>query len=271
MGLRSSARSGDSNSFTRPTDLASQESQCGRCVRPTWYRRRPDLRVRAETFASIVVIDSHRDAVSAARAFANGVSADPSLLLIVGSTGVGKTVLVQSMLDAVSARGHRSVHVMTARDMTSHMVQALRRNAFGQLSRRFGRSDFVAIEDVSDLRGMPGTLEELGRVIAGWVAAGTQVACTAACPLQELTAFQRRLPPAPTSRVIMLPDPTRSEMQAILKHLALSAGTTVDRCSLAALAAWCNGDIRRAVGAVQQLAFHAAVGANPSRTPARPA
>ena len=97
--------------------------------------------------------------------------------------------------------------VLSARDMASRIVEALRHNTRGEMSCRFGRGDCVAIEDVSDLRGKPATLVELGRVIA------------------RLRA----------------------------------ASVSLDGQSLLDLSWWCNGDIRRAVGAIEQLAFHASV------------
>ncbi len=204
------------------------------------------------------VLDRHLPAVPTAFAFAHDTSAN-ALLLIGGPAGVGKTELARWILSTVSAHGHHRTRVLSARDMASRIVDALRRNTLGEISCSFGRGDCLALEDVSDLRGKPATLEELGRVTAQWVAAGARIVCTAGCPVQEIAAFERRLPPAPTSRIVMLGRPTRSEMRLILKALARAAGVSVDGQSLLDLSSWCNGDIRRAVGAIQQLAFHASV------------
>jgi chromosomal replication initiation ATPase DnaA len=130
-------------------------------------------------------------------------------------------------------------------------------NVVSQLACRFGRSDFVAIEDIGDLRERPATLAELGRLIAGWVAHGARVVCTLECSLQAVTEFERRLPPPPISHVVTLHKPTRHEMCEILRSLAAAAAVSIDRQSLTDLAAWCDGDIRRAVGAVRQLTFEA--------------
>jgi chromosomal replication initiation ATPase DnaA len=46
-------------------------------------------------------------------------------------------------------------------------------------------------------------------------------------------------------------------MREILRNLAAEAAVSIDRQSLGDLAAWCDGDIRRAVGAVRQLTFEA--------------
>jgi hypothetical protein len=73
----------------------------------------------------------------------------------------------------------------------------------------------------------------------------------------EGAEFERRLPPAPTSRVVMLRRPSRREMRAALKSLATATSLSLDRQSLRELSVWCDGDVRRAVGAIQQLKFEA--------------
>ena len=203
----------------------------------------------------MVSIGHHANAIAVARAFAAEASAQPTLLLVLGPTGVGKTELVQQLVTDVSAGGSRRCAVFAARDVVDDLVEAIRANSLNQIASRFGRSDVVVIEDVGDLRDRPAAQAEAGRLIAGWVAAGARIVCTAGCPLQELTEFERRLPPPPVSRVVALSKPTRREMCATLKSLGAAASITIDTRSLNDLAAWCNGDIRRAVGAIQQLRF----------------
>ena len=94
----------------------------------------------------VFVIDRHRPAVDSASAFAHETSVN-ALLLIGGPAGVGKTELARWILSTVSAHGHRRTRVLSARDMASRIVEALRHNTRGEMSCRFGRGDCVAIED----------------------------------------------------------------------------------------------------------------------------
>jgi chromosomal replication initiation ATPase DnaA len=203
----------------------------------------------------MVPIGHHANAIAVARVFAAEASAQLSLLLVLGPTGVGKTELVQQLVPELSAGGCRRCAVLAGRDVVADLVEAIRTNALHQIASRFGRSDVVVIEDVGDLRHRPAAQGELGTLIAGWVAAGARVVCSAGCSLQALTEFERRLPPPPASCVVALPKPTRREMRAALKSLAAAASISIDEQSLSELAAWCNGDIRRAVGAVRRLRF----------------
>jgi len=206
----------------------------------------------------MIAIRHHAHAIADARAFAAEASAQPALLFVIGPTGVGKTELVQQVSLDVSAAGRRRCATLVARDLVAELVEAIRNNTVGHIAVRFGPSDVVVIEDVSDLRDRPASQAELGRLIAGWVAAGARVVCTAGCSLQTLTDFEQRLPRSPVLRVIALPRPTRSEMRAALRSLATTASIRIDKQSLTELAAWCNGDVRRAVGAIRQLEFEAA-------------
>jgi chromosomal replication initiation ATPase DnaA len=206
----------------------------------------------------MIAIRHHAHAITDARAFAAEASAQPALLFVIGPTGVGKTELVQQVSLDVSAAGRRRCATLVARDLVAELVEAIRNNTVGHIAVRFGPSDVVVIEDVSDLRDRPASQAELGRLIAGWVAAGARVVCTAGCSLQMLTDFEQRLPRSPVLRVIALPRPTRSEMRAALRSLATTASIRIDKQSLTELAAWCNGDVRRAVGAIRQLEFEAA-------------
>ena len=101
------------------------------------------------------------------------------------------------------------------------------------------------------------SIEAIGRMIARWTVAGACVVGTAACSLQEITAFERRLPKPPTSHVVMLATPTRREMRLVVKSLANTNNLRIDARTVADIAAWCDGDIRRAVGAIRQLQFEA--------------
>jgi chromosomal replication initiation ATPase DnaA len=206
----------------------------------------------------MVAIEQYRRATRVASEFAHESSVH-SLLLIAGPAGVGKSELARSIVSAATARRCRQVHAISARDLAARFVEAIRRNTFGQILCAYGRTDLVLIEDLNDLRGRPSTLEEIGLAITVWVAAGGRVGCTAGCPVHEIREFTRRLPPAPTSRIVTLGRPTRSEMRSMIQSFARNAGIRLDSQSLADLSTWCNGDIRRAVGAVHQLAFHASV------------
>ncbi len=207
----------------------------------------------------MVTIGRHANAIAVARAFAAEASTQPALLLILGPTGVGKTELVQQLASDVSAAGRRRYAVLAVRDIVAELVEAIRNNTRSQIARRFGRPDVVVIEDVSDLQHRPASQAELGRLIAEWIAAGARVVCTAGCSLQTLAEFEQRLPRSPVSRVVALPRPTRGEMCAALRSLATTASIRIDKQSMIELAAWCDGDIRRAVGAIQQLRFEGSI------------
>ena len=148
---------------------------------------------------------------------------------------------------------------MSARDVAGRLVETVRSNAFSELACQFGRADFVAIEDVSDLCRRPATHSELGRLISGWLGRGARVVCTIGGSQRTIGEFEQRLPPPPVYRIVTLPTPTRHDMRAIVRSLAATAALSVDGESLTDLAAWCDGDIRRAVGAIRQLQFEASV------------
>ena len=189
--------------------------------------------------------------------FARQAADTPRVLIILGTRGVGKTSLVRSIVVESSAEGRRRIQVFSASDLAFQMAEAVRRGTCESIPHWFRRGDVVAIEELCDLRRRPATLEAIGRMIARWTVAGACVVGTAACSLQEITAFERRLPKPPTSHVVMLATPTRREMRLVVKSLANTNNLRIDARTVADIAAWCDGDIRRAVGAIRQLQFEA--------------
>lgn len=112
------------------------------------------------------MIDSQRDTIAAADMFAREDADNPRVLTVVGTPGVGKTRLVRSIAAEASADGRRRIQVVSACDLAFRMVEAVRRDSYDSIPGWFGRRDFVAVEDLNDLRNRPTALEEIGRMIA---------------------------------------------------------------------------------------------------------
>ena len=207
------------------------------------------------------------EALEFCRSFVSASAGAPWVLLLHGPCGVGKTFLLEAMLRSLRAReaGGRVV-LTTATDLVLDLIAAFRAHDTGASARVHAPARHVLVDDLHSLSDRPATQREVGVWAADLLARGGRLACTAASPPATIADLVERLAALPGARVVEMRRPTDREMRRILVAKARSAGVSLDSDSIGSIAARCEGDVRRAEGAINLHRFRQGAGILPGRS-----
>jgi chromosomal replication initiator protein len=177
--------------------LVAAEERRAHPVRP---RSRPDERGPANafnprhTFDQFVIGDSNRLAHAAALAVAElpGLAYNP--LFICGPPGLGKTHLLHSIANYVTAYGAgATVRYTTAEAFTNHFVGSLRGSGPATFKNAYRGVDVLLVDDVQFLEEKARTEEEFFHTFNVLQQAGAQIVLTSDRLPRDLGALEARL------------------------------------------------------------------------------
>ncbi len=137
--------------------LAENEKEPGQAPEPT----APVQMLKARnchsrhTFKNFVVGPENEFAASAAMGVAKKSLSSPNPLFIYGSTGLGKTHLLQAVAHKVSIKDHSAVEYVTCEEFVNLFYDCLKENRMSKFRTRFRKADFLMIDDIHFLSGKP--------------------------------------------------------------------------------------------------------------------
>ncbi len=188
------------------------------------------------TFESFVTGSSNRFAQAAALAVAEtpGIAYNP--LFIHGSTGLGKTHLLQAIVNFLGTTlpEHRVRYVSTE-TFLSEFIEAIRTNTTPAFKRRYRELDVLLLDDIQFMEGKEGLQEELFHTFNSLHVAGRQIVISSDRPPRSIATLSDRLrsrfewglitdiqPPDLETRVAILRKKTehRHVPDEVLEHIA---------------------------------------------------
>lgn len=219
------------------------------------------------TFESLVVGPSNRLATAAAKTVAEQPGSSYNPLYIYGSSGLGKTHLLQAIANYVveNYRNHRVLYVTTETFMND-FVDSIRMSTTLNFKRHYRDCDVLLIDDVQFMHGKESTQEELFHTYNDLKQQGKQMVFASDRAPKSIETLEERLTSRLLSGLVVEISPPELETRiAILRSKAELDRHTVNNEVLEFIATHVKDNIRELEGALIRVsAFASLNGVEPS-------
>lgn len=245
------------------------------------YVNREDNLNPRYTFESFVVGPFNELAFAASQAVVRqpGIAYNP--LFIYGSTGHGKTHLIQAIGNAIKAvHPSKKIFYMTSERFAADFFQSLQTNKMQQFKDRYRRFDVLIMDDIQFFSSKEKTQEELFHLFNALYDSNRQIVFSSDKHPNYIPNLEDRL----RSRfgqgmIVDIPKPDLESRVMILKAKLGAAKVELDEVAMTELAESLDGNIRELEGIVNSITCQAALKGRPlssgevreiMRTSARP-
>ena len=146
------------------------------------------------TFDSFVIGSSNRFAHAAALAVAEAPAQAYNPLFIYGSTGLGKTHLLQAIAQYIAEHSSElSVRYMTSEAFVNDFINSLRDKRIEGFKLRYRAYDVLLIDDVQFFEGKERFQEEFFHTFNSLYEAGSQIVLSSDRPPRDIATLEERL------------------------------------------------------------------------------
>lgn len=146
------------------------------------------------TFDHFVIGKSNELAAAAAHAVAQAPGKVYNPLFIYGSTGLGKTHLMQAVgHEIIHARPGTRIALIGTEQFTNELVGSIQNRTTAEFRRRYREVDLLLVDDVHFLKGKEATQEEFFHTFNAIYEAGRQIILTSDRPPSEIPGLEARL------------------------------------------------------------------------------
>ena len=217
------------------------------------------------TFEQFVVGPSNRLAHAACRAVCGQPGSLYNPLFIHGSSGLGKTHLLQATCSEIENRNPDSgVLYVSCETFVNDFVRAIESGQLPQFRDRARRVDALVIDDIQFLANRESSQEELFHTFNTLYQSGKQIILSADSPPTEIPTLEDRL----VSRfnwglVTQIDLPNRETRQAILHKKARLRGCEIPDDLLDFIAGCVESNVRLLEGALTKLISETQIGGKP--------
>ncbi|MDO4877809.1 MAG: chromosomal replication initiator protein DnaA [Neisseria sp.] len=207
------------------------------------------------TFDTLVKGNGNSFAFSAAEAIAASPGGSYNPFFLYGSTGLGKTHLVQAIGNALLKRNPKArVRYMHSDEYISSFIKAVRANAYEQFKERYRQYDLMIIDDIQFIKGKDRTMEEFFYLYNHFHATKRQLVMTCDVLPSHIKDMDDRLKSRFSWGLTTQLEPPELEMRvAILQRKAESVGVPLDDEVAFLIAKHIRSNVRELEGAFKRL------------------
>jgi chromosomal replication initiator protein len=147
------------------------------------------------TFDNFVVGTSNRHAHAYSLAVADSPAKAYNPLFIYGSTGLGKTHLIQAICHHIKnkSEGKAKIHYLPSEKFTNELIDAIQHKSTAAFRQRYRNADVLVIDDVHFFAGRDSTQEEFFNTFNTLYDAHKQIILSSDRPPKEIADLQERL------------------------------------------------------------------------------
>lgn len=147
-----------------------------------------------DTFDSFVVGASNRFAYAAANAVANEPGEKYNPLFIYGSSGLGKTHLLNAICHSIRQKSPDANIVYTrGEDFTNELIKYIQIKSTDAFHNKYRNADILLVDDVQFIAGKDSTQDEFFHTFDTLYRAGNQIVLTSDKPPKEIALLEDRL------------------------------------------------------------------------------
>lgn len=146
------------------------------------------------TFENFAVSETNQMAHAAAQAVSNKPAKAYNPLFIWGSTGVGKTHLIQALgRHALSKKQQLNVVYCTGEDFTNGIIEAITKKSTSSFKKKYRNLNILLVDDIQFIAGREAVQMEFFHTFNSIVHLGGQIVLTSDKPPREIKKLEARL------------------------------------------------------------------------------
>lgn len=207
------------------------------------------------TFDTLVEGKGNRIAVAAAQSIAENPGCGYNPFFLYGSTGLGKTHLVQAIGNALlHSRPDAKVRYMHADDYIRSFMSTVRRNDYDAFKQQYKPYDLLIIDDIQFIKGKERTMEEFFYLYNHFHNEKKQLILTCDVLPTKIEDMDDRLKSRFSWGLTLELEPPELEMRvAILQKKAETAGVELDEQAAFFIAKHIRSNVRELEGAFKRV------------------